>query len=143
MRPVPPAWVAPYVGLPWLDRGRDRDGLDCWGLFRLVLAERFGVMLPSFSDRYATAEDLRAANRAMDGEMEPWRSVVPGGERAGDGLLMSMQRVPCHVGAVIGPGLVLHIEEGVDSFWCSFEELAGRGWRIAGIFRHESLLDES
>ena len=34
-----------YVGLPWRIGGRDRRGLDCFGLVRLVLAEQAGIIL--------------------------------------------------------------------------------------------------
>lgn len=53
----PPAWCADYIGVPFLERGRDRAGCDCWGLVRLVLAERFGVAVPSYAGDYATIAD--------------------------------------------------------------------------------------
>jgi len=34
-------WASTYVGIPYRFAGRDRAGCDCWGLVRLVLAERF------------------------------------------------------------------------------------------------------
>ena len=38
-----PDWVSAYVGLPFKEGGRHRDGLDCYGLLRLVINERFAV----------------------------------------------------------------------------------------------------
>lgn len=29
-------WWNEYVGLPFADKGRTREGCDCWGLVRLV-----------------------------------------------------------------------------------------------------------
>ncbi len=52
-----PAWAAEYIGIPFAERGRTRAGCDCWGLVRLVLAERFGIELPSYADGYETVKD--------------------------------------------------------------------------------------
>jgi cell wall-associated NlpC family hydrolase len=53
----PPAWASDYIGLPFLVRGRDARGCDCWGLVRLVLGERFGIEVPSYAGDYETIED--------------------------------------------------------------------------------------
>ena len=42
--------LAEYIGIPYVDLGRDRKGLDCWGLNRLVAMDHMGVELPSYSD---------------------------------------------------------------------------------------------
>ena len=31
-----PIWAGHYIGLPFRDHGRDRSGLDCWGLIATV-----------------------------------------------------------------------------------------------------------
>ena len=43
-----PAWTADYVGLPFKEGGRDRQGLDCYGLLRLVINERFAGTVPEY-----------------------------------------------------------------------------------------------
>lgn len=94
----PPAWANEYVGLPWknggrLDPGRlaagplkEGDGLDCWGLARMVAAERFGAELPAydttiwreFSTDGAPSRDDRRAQVEANAEL----AAFIGGEKA-------------------------------------------------------------
>ena len=47
-----PNWLEQYVGLDFKAHGRTIDeGVDCYGLVRLILAERFGTLLPRFLDQ--------------------------------------------------------------------------------------------
>ena len=53
-------WVKEYVGIPFSDLGRTREeGVDCWGLVRLVYDEVYGVLLPQLSDQYESAHHYR------------------------------------------------------------------------------------
>jgi cell wall-associated NlpC family hydrolase len=127
-----------YVGLPWLERGRDRDGLDCWGLLALVYAERLGVLLPSYRDDYQTTADTEAVAGLIENHIAPWHPVPLGEERVGDALLMSVGGRPRHVGVVVCPGLVLHIERRAGSLIESYHSMRLRR-RVLGVYRHESL----
>lgn len=127
-----------YVGLPWLERGRDCTGIDCWGLLALFYRDVFGIDLPSFSDDYQTVADHAAVADLMNGNMSAWREVEAGTERFGDGVLMSIGGAPAHVGIVVKPGLVLHIERGTGSIIESYYG-ARLKRRVLGFFRHESL----
>jgi cell wall-associated NlpC family hydrolase len=41
--------LAEYLSLPYKISGRERDdGVDCWGLIRLMLSEQRGIELPSY-----------------------------------------------------------------------------------------------
>lgn len=51
-------WATHYVGLPYLAGGRDRAGLDCWGLLRLVYLEQRGIELPQLPGVYVDDELL-------------------------------------------------------------------------------------
>ncbi|KTR07329.1 hypothetical protein NS365_04535 [Aureimonas ureilytica] len=127
-----------YVGLPFADHGRDRAGLDCWGLLRLVYAERFGLVLPSYGDGYNTVEDGEALAGLIAGHLGPWREVDASAARLGDGVLMSLGGQPRHVGLWAGRGMVLHIERGTGSLMEPAQSPRLRR-RILGIFRHERL----
>ena len=131
----PPSWVADYVGLPFKEHGRDREGVDCYGLVRSILAERFGLRLPAYVEGYASTEDAEDIARIIRGEMAPWREVSAGAERPGDVALIRMLNHPMHVGLVVANGWMLHIEDGIDA--CR-ERYDGAKWRrrLIGIYRH-------
>lgn len=126
-----------YVGLPFLEGGRDRAGIDCWGILRLVYAERFGVDLPSFTGAYTLA-DKQATTDLMAGHMGPWREVKDGSEKIGDGLLMAARRSPSHIGIVVGNGRVLHIESRAGSVIEEYRASRLRR-RLLGFYRHINL----
>ena len=131
-----PDWVNSYIGLPFQEHGRDRDGVDCWGLVRLVLADQFGTRLPSYADGYDSTEDAADIGRLIRGEMGPWRPVPPGQEQAGDVVLMRLLNQPMHVGVVVAPNWMLHIEDGIDA---CLEPYDGAKWRrrVLGLYRHD------
>ena len=131
-----PDWVNAYIGLPFRAHGRDRDGVDCWGLVRLVLADQFGRRLPSYADGYASVEDAKDIGRLIRGEMGPWHPVAPGAERPGDVVLMRLMNQPMHVGVVVAAGWMLHIEDGIDA---CLEPYDGAKWRrrVLGLYRYD------
>lgn len=119
-----------YVGLPWRDRGRDFDGVDCWGLVWLANAGR-GVALPSYAGRYATAADEADIRALIAGEIGAWRAVAVGVERPWDCVLMRRQ----HVGVVVEPGRVLHVAEGCSSVIDNYRAAPMRH-RLLGFHRY-------
>jgi cell wall-associated NlpC family hydrolase len=138
----PPAWVADYIGLPFADNGRTRDGVDCFGLLRLVLSERFGIHLPAFAGAVVSTEDAAEIARIIRGEMQPWAEIPKGHARAGDVVLMRLRNQPCHVGLVVSPvrsgAWMLHAEVGTDSCLDSYDGARWRG-RVIGIFRYKGV----
>lgn len=128
-----PSWVESYIGLPFREHGRGRDGVDCWGLVRLVLAAQFDIDLPAYVTGYASTEDAADIARLIRGEMGPW--VETKTSRLGDAVLMRLRAQPCHVGVIVAPGWMLHVEDGVDS---CVDRYDGPRWsrRVVGLFRY-------
>ena len=132
--PVPFPW-SDYVGIPWLDRGRDLRGCDCWGLYRLLLLAGRGIDLPSYGDDYAGPADRAAILGLIDGDRDLWRLLRPDEVAPLD--LVLVRGSPWHVGAVVRPGLMLHVPEGRTSV---IEPTStGRySRRVEGIYRYEA-----
>lgn len=128
-------WAADYIGIPFAEFGRNRLGCDCWGLVRLVYADRLGVDLPSYAADYTGTAERDEINRLIGGQMSAWRPV--GEPAVGDVVLIRIAGRACHVGVVVGPDTMLHVEKGTDA---SIAKLTAPAWarRIDGYYRHES-----
>lgn len=132
-----PDWVSAYVGLPFKEGGRNRDGLDCYGLLRLVINERFEGGVPEYEGiAYRPGEDRSLLAALMDERIRLWRPIAKGDEQPGDGVLLRVMGRPIHVGVVVAPGFMLHIEKNCDSVLERFT--AGSRWerRVLGFYRH-------
>lgn len=109
------SWVASYVGLPFKDGGRDRAGVDCWGLVRLVYARECKIDLPSYGE--ISAHDLMAVAGEVEGacDADPWMPVHPASLRIYDVVVMIRRHRPVHMGVMIDAASILHIEQKTDS----------------------------
>jgi len=127
-------WTDKYIGLPFLHDGRDKNGLDCWGLIQLVYRERLGIELPTYGGIYkdGSPETLREIGIVMERERGRWVSVSQ--PKDYDIVLLKMAgKLPTHVGVVSGK-FFLHIMSGIESV---IERMDNLMWarRIAGIYR--------
>lgn len=128
-------WTDSYIGIPFLPDGRDRDGLDCYGLVCLVYRDRLGVDLPGIRGIYSqnTIGCLKRVARAMAEEKLKWRKVdVPA---LYDVVMLRTGEYAWHVGLVIDKRRMLHVMEGADTM---IDEYTGLEWRdrIEGFYRH-------
>lgn len=131
----PPAWAAKYIGLPYMAPGRSSQGLNCWGLVRMVLEEQAGIVLPSYRGTRDTEAEFRRAIIGSD-----WMKAMP--PQAFDVMLMVTPTGPCraapmHVGVMVTPRIVLHVDEGMTSCMVSAAHPTVMG-RFHGYYRHIS-----
>ena len=122
-----------FVGVSWLDRGRDLRGCDCWGLHRILVQLGLGLDLPSYDEGYAGPADRAAIQSLIDGDRSLWVPIERGAERPFD--LVLLRDKPWHVGTVVAPGRMLHVPEGRTSVIEPFT--TGRfGRRVEGVYRY-------
>lgn len=111
-----------YVGLPWKLGGRDRDGVDCWGLLCVFCGEEFGVTPPLHQDRTGAFTVTR------EGDFAGWERLDA--PEVGCGVLLRRPR-SLHVAVVAEGGRFLNIEE--DGMSVLAPRVAGRVdgyWRL-------------
>lgn len=129
------SWASPYVGLPQRDHGRDRLGIDCWGLFRLIYLEQLGLELPSYSGLYLDAAEHAEVARIVNAEEAKGLWYPVGHIEPFDLLLFRMGRYRSHIGCALDGRRMLHVQGQDGSKIERFRE--GR-WqhRFTGAFRH-------
>lgn len=131
-----PKWVADYVGIPYRPLGRAREGADCWGLVRLVYADRLGIALPAYDGRgfsgRASVADL--ATLVVDARQARWCQVAEGDAAILDVVLLRVHGQPVHVGVLAAPSTMLHSLAGHDS---AIDRLDSLMWarRVMGYWR--------
>jgi len=142
-------WAGGYVGIPFADRGRDRSGVDCWGLARLVYQERRGIVLPSYDDCYPDTTDVawlstlirreaegagfrRIASRAAAETDDAYVRRALGLIEVYDLLLLPSAGDLAHVGVAVGGHRVLHAQRGTRSVLGRLDRDAFRARLLAG-----------
>lgn len=134
-----PAWVGRYVGLDFKEGGRSREeGVDCWGLVRLVYAERLGIYLPGLDGEYRGVDDSEAIGRIVAHQRDfsrRWRPI-PVDERAVGDVALLRVLGGAHVGVLVSRTRMLHAQLGTAS---CVERLDSRFWapRLEGAFRFQ------
>lgn len=121
-----------YVGLPYLDNGRTKIGVDCWGLARLVYRDEFGIDLPSYTEEYIGGTDphiVQAVNLYKDN----WEEITT--PTIGDLCLFNIFGEPMHVGVFIGDNKFLHCRRGSDSVVESLNNIKWKN-RFVGFYSY-------
>ena len=101
-------WLNAYVGIPYVFGGRDRSGLDCYGLVKLIYQDQYGETLPDWQTDIQNlsirdAEFDKAINGSdWDEHEEPCD---------GDFVVCRSKRLAHHMGVYFGGG-VLHCCDG-------------------------------
>lgn len=123
-----------FVGIPYVQNGREYEGSDCWGVVYLYYRDVLGKLIPTYS---AEMEARQFTNRDIGPLLTAerdlhWHSVEH--PQAGDCVLMRAGRHNSHVGIYLGNGRMLHSEGPEPSV---IERVDGMRWRnrISGYYR--------
>ena len=121
-----------YIGIPFKYKGRTTDGLDCWGLVRLIYKDEYDITLPSFSDEYEDNQVERIGD-LISQYKEGWESIAEPEE--GSLVLFRVMGVESHVGVCISSTHFIHAREGFSS---AIEAFDSPSWkkRIVGHFKY-------
>lgn len=129
-------WWKSYLGLPFSDKGRDRQGVDCWGLVRLIYSEQLQIELPSLADNYRDTDDRETLSALVEAEKgAKW--IAAEKPKPYDVVILTMMGLPTHVGVVVNSRQMLHCLKGANTV---LEDFTGLKWRhrVKGFVRWET-----
>lgn len=129
-------WAKDYVGIPFRFGGRDRRGLDCYGLVVLVYREQFGIELPDYLTHYGPEPTRHTLQRTYETALSQPCWQLTKRPRTGDVVLLKVFGLPIHCGLVVGQHTMLNTRIDVAS---CLERLDGFQWRdrVVGYFRYD------
>jgi len=116
------------IGVPFVDGGRDKRGMDCWGLAR-ELFRRQGIEVPDYRISAASAASVAAR---MDNDKIYWNKLA----QPVLGCLVVIRLSPNvwanHVGVYVGNGRFIHAYSPTG---VSLGRLRRWNSRIVGYYR--------
>lgn len=135
---MPPSWTADYMGIPFVDHGRDRTGCDCYGLSRLILLEQFAIpaaALPLLLVGYVDTQDRAEIARMINVHLPLLDFGPVFHPRPGDVVLIRNGGSACHLGVMVTRNLVLHTEASAGP---RFDDIHRPhiSPRVEGIYRY-------
>lgn len=121
-----------YIGIPFLEKGRDVSGVDCWGLVRLIYKQEYNINLPSFVADYELSDDQRIGELFAQYK-EGWTTLTQ--PEPGCAVIFRMFGTESHIGVAVDNAHFIHVREGRDTV---IESLESSKWakRIVGFYKY-------
>lgn len=131
-------FISRVIEIPFVDKGRGWDGVDCWGLIVLAFLEIRGVALPYHTCGYTSTRHLNDLHTLIDANKSSWLPVVA--SKPMDCVLLYIRGKASHIGLMIdSKGNFLHAEHKRNIF---IDNMRNRIWQgpgynnIEGIYRY-------
>ena len=123
-----------FIGIPFKDRGRTEDSLDCWGLVMIFYKKKLNINLPDFP---ISANDPLSVINAMGVSIDKGEWVKTEKTKFGSVVAMSLYPKALnsinHVGIYVGEDRFLHSIMDQRSALCRISD-AYWSRRIKGFY---------
>ena len=118
------------IGVPFVDGGRDMNGLDCWGLVKLCFM-RQGIQLKDYA---ISARDLAAISHKMEEVSYEWQKIESPEPGCLVAIRTSNEMWANHAGVCIDTERFIHAYAFTDVAVARI-----RRWKshIAGFYRYK------
>lgn len=124
-----------YIGIPYVEFGRDKSGVDCWGLIK-VLTGSLGLKLPDYLEYEGVAE-LKVLDTLINRHKAEFEEIDFIDRKFGDIIVFRILGLACHVGFIVDHIRMVHTLEGCDSALERYDRMIWKK-RVDGVFRCKS-----
>jgi murein DD-endopeptidase len=125
--------VRRFLAIPFREKGRDYNGVDCWGIPYLIYRDMLGIELPAYTEEYQNTMDREEIASLWSGSAtEGWVRMIP--IEPYDLVQIRMMGAPMHCGVYIGNKKFIHCLEGVGTTIARIDSPEWRD-RIVGYYR--------
>jgi len=125
-----------YITVPFKEKGRSKNGWDCWGVAYVMYKEFLNINLPLYLDDYVSTSEKDVLGILIEGQLEAmWQEVEK--PAPFDIVNIRLQGRPMHIGVYIGSGRFIHALEKNGTV---IERIDSIIWenRIVGYYRYVS-----
>jgi len=121
-----------YIGLPYKHLGRDFDGVDCFGLLRLIYKEELDIVLPDYTDLKYSKDWYKKEDHIVE-NFQKYFYIIDRSEKVFDCIIFYLNSgfIANHCGVYISDDKFIHIYEDETSMISRLSEF----W-IAKVYKH-------
>ena len=129
-------FILKAMSVPFKEKGRDYDGVDCFGIVYLGFRDVFNIQLPKYTDDYkdagASSETRRELSELISLNRRKWEAVK--NYHPMDVALFTLGGTPIHVGLMVDQKNFIHCEKKIGTV---IESINSIMWnrRLDGVFR--------
>ena len=107
------SWLNKYIGIPYKFGGRDSDGVDCYGLVKMIYKDKYGVELMDWAFDTLNYKDINSkiTSQLISGDFE----YLDEPEEACFAVC-SRSRASHHIGLYFGGGII-HCSDGLGTIY--------------------------
>lgn len=128
-------WWNKYIAVPFVEKGRDETGCDCWGLASLIYRDERKIDLPGYLEAYESTNNKAVITKLAEIEKNNrWIEVTE--PKPYDIVLLNISGMPVHVGIVTKNNYMIHCSRGIGTVHECFDSMRWKR-KVEGFYRYE------
>jgi cell wall-associated NlpC family hydrolase len=124
-----------YIQVPFLEKGRSKEGWDCWGLAFVIYKDVLGIHLPLYIEDYVSTGQKDLLGNLITEEKRKWQQVDQ--PQKFDLMIIRLRGRPMHIGLYLGGGKFIQALEKSGTVIERVDSIAWKN-RILGYYRYVS-----